>query len=64
MTNPMEVRCTYDEPSPDPSCFTDTVEMSLQLCSYIYFVSLFLVLFDPSSTNIDYLLVLTLMAPK
>ena len=38
--------------------------MSLQLCSYIYFVSFLLVLFAPSSNNIDALQVLSLMAPK
>ena len=64
MTDPIMVHRTQDEPSPGPSCFTVTTDMSSQLCSYIYFVSVLLVLFDLSSTNIDSLQVLSLMAPK
>ena len=33
------VHHTHDEPSPCPSCFTVTIEMSLHLNSFIYFVS-------------------------
>ena len=62
--DPMNVRRTHDESSPGPSCFTVTTEISLQLCSYIYFVSFFLVLFAPSSNNIDSLQVLSLMSAK
>ena len=58
------VRHTHGDPSPCSSCFTVTTEMSLQLCSYIYFVSFLLVLFAPSNTNNDSLQVLSLMAPK
>ena len=64
MTDPMTVHRTHDEPSPSPSCFTITTEKSLQLSSYIYFVSFLLVLFSPSRTNIDSLQVLSLMATK
>ena len=38
----MMVHHTHDEPSPCPSCFTVTIEMSLHLNSFIYFVSFFL----------------------
>ena len=38
--------------------------MSLQLCSYMYFVLFLLVFFAPSSTNIDSLQVVSLMAPN
>ena len=38
--------------------------MSLQLCSYMYFVLFLLVFFAPSSTNNDSLQVLSLMALK
>ena len=58
------VRHTHDETSPGPSCFNATIEMSLQLSSYVYFLSFFLVLFAPSLTNIDSLQVLSLIAPK
>ena len=56
----------HDGPSYSPtlSCFTVTAEKSLQLRSYIYFVSFFLILFSPSRTNIDSLQVLSLMATK
>ena len=64
MTDPMKVRRTYDESSPGMSCFCVTAQMSLQLCSYIYFVSFLLVLFAPSSTNVNYLQVLSLIKPK
>ena len=60
----MTVRRTHDEPSPGLSCFTVTAEKSLQLSSYIYFVSFLLVLFAPSRTNIDSLQVLSNMAQK
>ena len=53
MTDPMIVRHTLDEPSPGTSYITVTAEMSLQLFSYIYFVSLLLALFSLSNTNID-----------
>ncbi|TMW83857.1 hypothetical protein EJD97_000592 [Solanum chilense] len=53
MTEPMTVRRTHDEPLPGPSCFTVTIEMSLNLDSFIYFLWFLLVLFAPSSTNID-----------
>ena len=59
----MTVRHTYDELSPGPSCFIVPIEMSLQLCSYVYFVSFLLFLFAPSSTNNDSLQVQSLMAP-
>ena len=64
MTDPMTVRRTHDEPSPGLSCFTVTAEKSLQLSSYIYFVSFLLVLFAPSRTNIDSLQKLSFIAPK
>ena len=64
MTNPMTIRYTHDGPSLGLLCFTATTEMSLQLCSYVYFISFLLVLFAPSSTNNDSLQVLSLMAPK
>ena len=64
MTDPMMVRRTHDELLPGPLCFTITAEMSLQLCSYIYFVSFLIILFAPSRTNIDSLQVLSLMALK
>ena len=64
MTDPIKVRRTHDEPSPGPSCFTVTVEKSLHLSSYIYFVSFLLVLLDLSWTNIDSLQVQSLMAPR
>ena len=64
MTDPMTVRRTHDELSPGSSCFTVTTEMSLQICSSVYFVSFLLVLFALSSTNNDSLQVLTLMSPK
>ena len=64
MTDPMTVRRTHDEPSPGPSCFTVTIEKSIQLSSYIYFVLFLLVLFAPSCTNIDSLQKLSTMAPK
>ena len=38
--------------------------MSLQLCSYVYFVSFLLVFFASSSTYNDSLQVLSIMAPK
>ena len=60
----MTVCRTHDEPSLGPSCYTVSIEMSSQLCSYIYFVSFLLVLFAPSSNNIDSLQLLSLMAPK
>ena len=59
----MTVRRTHDEPSPGPSCFTITIEMSLHHESFIYFV-LFACIVAPSSTNIDSLKVLSLMASK
>ena len=64
MTDPITVCHTHDGPSPGPSCFTATAEMSLQLCSYGYFISFLLFLFAPSITNNDSLQVLSLMAPK
>ena len=39
MTDPMTVRRTHDKPSRGPSCFTVSIEMSLHLDSFIYFVS-------------------------
>ena len=59
----MMFRRTNDKLLPGPSCFTVTIEKSLQLSSYIFF-SYLLVLFAPSRTNIDSLQVLSLMAPK
>ena len=38
----MTVHRTHDEQSPGPSCFTVTIEMSLHLISFIYFVWFFL----------------------
>ena len=64
MTNPMTVCHTHDEPSPDPSYFIATTEMSLQLCSYVYFVSFLVVLFAPSSTYNESLQVLSIMVLK
>ena len=64
MTNPMTIRYTHDGPSLGLLCFTATTEMSLQLCSYVYFVLFLLVLFALSSTNNDSLQVLSIMAPK
>ena len=58
------VHYTHDEPSPGLSCFIATTEMSLQLCSYVYFFSFLHVLFDSSSTNNDSLKVLYLMVSK
>ena len=60
----MTVHHTLEEPSPSPSCFTITTEMSLHLCSYAYFVSFLLVLFASSSTNNDFLQLLSLKAQK
>ena len=60
----MTVCRTHNDPSPGPSCFTVTAEMSLQLCSYIYFLSFLLVLFASSITNIDSSHVLYIIAPK
>ena len=64
MTDPMTVRHTHDEPSPGSLCFSVPSNMSLQFCSYVYFVPFLLVLCAPSSTNNDSLQVLSLMAPK
>ena len=58
------VRHTHDGPSPGPSCFTATTEMSFYLCSYVYFVLFLLVIFDPTSANNDSLQILSLMEPK
>ena len=44
--------------------FPVTAEKSLQLCSYFYFVSFFLILFAHSRTIIDSLQILSLMALK
>ena len=60
----MTVCHNHDGPSPGPSCFTTITELSLKVCSYVYFVSFFLVLFDPSTTNNDSLQLLSLMALK
>ena len=60
----MTVHHTHDDPSPGPSCFIVTTEMSLQLFSYEYFSSFLVVLFAPSSTNNDSLKLLSLIAPK
>ena len=64
MTDPITVHRTHDDLAPGPSCFTVTVEKSLQLSSYIHFVSFMLVLFSPSRTKIYSLQVLSLIAPK
>ena len=64
MTDPMKVRYTGNKPSPGLSYCTATTKMSLQLCSYLYFVPFSVVWFAPPSNKIDSLQVLSLMALK
>ena len=60
----MTVRHIHDEPSPGPSCFTVTIEMSFYFNFIVFFFLVLLVLFSTSSTNIDPLQVLSTMASK
>ena len=55
------VRHSHDEPSPGPSCFTVTIEMSFY---FNFFCVVLLLLFAVSHTHIDPLQVLSTMAPK
>ena len=40
--DPMTVSSTHDKPAPSPLCFTLTIEMSLHINFFIYFVSFFM----------------------
>ena len=57
-------RRTHDKPSPGPLCFTVAIAMSFCFKFFYLFCVVLLILFAPSSTNIDPLKVLSTMAPK